>query len=993
MVVSKVIPNPEKSTPVETRVYTLSRYVLGMDIDPDVEKCLASVAHGFVSPEPAFQIYEMQVASRGAKKSPDPIKHWVLSWPCDAGPNAEQFNEIVGDYIDFFALNAHQIFAGLHQDTDNQHLHIVLNRFDLAAQRLLGINNGFTRHAGAMFCAFLEDKYGYEPSPNAAAYKVNDELVLSDIYRRDSGGSHIKGNSIKFGAASFAEQLRHNVKALVDRSRSWKQYQHGLFEKGIRLTPGTKGGLVYLTTDDHGVQHAVACSRVYHLASKSKLDAKLTGTFIEDYQPTLSGKLRDHLRMPSIPHFSAQRRDPESEYGRHSSRTAPRKEDLAHVRNVFHALEPVFSEARILFSLPSRGGWQRLHLLDRRRGDSSPLTFAELLTFDKNVAGLMKKDSTVRLLPSLSGDAVMLAGPAAAVARLHKAGLFPRVSMLEESRAQFLFMDLPRDSASSEKKYLRRHALDLGLQEMPHAELTLCEAGTGPGRLVIAGQDLPADAGSLIAPYRLQFIGELEDRLAHLNRLVAGLVVGLRVLIHRAVLWRDADKYLTEERRKGNLDVEETLTRGEQGQRISGAAGPVARGVRTVDQHDERAAFGEGERRNGVSAGEAAVDRRPGILGPEARSGSGDRTGRSDKQRAAGIEDFSGPVSEGHAGDSGSIGEDRGKPVAPVSGTRSGSANARVGGIARRRFWCLRVAKVHGLHADLGRAVDDRIAIFSDDGKKNCVVTKKKIIVAPTIGELSGKSSDDFPPWLRDLTAKLELSPRSGKKAKLPPAAPVLATETAPEPVQPPPRQAVWDLFQQGAAADALPASSHELTLNWSSKLDDYDLSALELLTISVPQLLAPNLPSEIQAVVKAVGRAAGHEAFDRVVRIPSDAVKYEPRVIVLVFDPPQSLAESTVAHSADVLLVPVGMDGGPRFPDGLSLDALECVVLHRETAENLPEDADDPEREVCQNALTTCFQPPFAPACPEFISSTGLLEDEPWRQLLKRTDEHDLEM
>lgn len=993
MVVSKVIPNPEKSTPVETRVYTLSRYVLGMDIDPDVEKCLASVAHGFVSPEPAFQIYEMQVASRGAKKSPDPIQHWVLSWPSDAGPNAERFTDIVGDYVDFFALNGHQIFAGLHEDTDNQHLHIVLNRFNLAAQRLLDINNGFTRHAGALFCAFLEDKYGYEPSPNAAAYKVNDELVLSDLYRRDSGGSHIKGNSIKFGAASFAEQLRHNVKALVDRSRSWKQYQHGLFEKGIRLVPGAKGGLVYQTTDDHGVQHAVACSRVYHLASKSKLDAKLTGTFIEDYQPTLGGKVQYHLRVTGIPHFSAQRRDPEPEYGRHSNNSAPRKEDLAHVRKVFHALEPVFSEARILFSLPSRGGWQRLHVLDRNRGDSSPLTIAELLTFDKNVAGLMKKGSRIRLQPSLSGDAVMLAGPAGAVAPLHKAGLVPRVSMLEESRAQFLFMDLPRDSATSERKYLRRYAQDLGLREMPHAELTLCEAGTAPGRLVIAGQDLPADAGSLIAPYRLQFIGELEDRLSHLNRMIASMVAGLRAMIQRAVLWRDAEKYLTDELGKGNLDVEETLARGKQGQRIDREAGPAARGVRAVDQHHERVAFSERKRRNGVSSDQAAVDRRAGVGGLEPRSGSGDRTGNSDKQRSGSTEGFSGPVPKRHAGDPGAFGKDRGKPDAPGSGTRSGSASTSVGGIARRRFWCLRVAKVHGLRAVLGRVVDDRIAIFSSDGKKICVVTKKEIIVSPSIGGLSGEASGGSPPWLHDLTAQLELPLRNGKKAKLPPAAPVLANEIAPEPVQPPPRQAVWDLVQQGAATDALQISPHDPTLNWSSKLDDYDLSALELLTITVPQLLAPNLPSEIQAVVKAVGRAAGHEAFDRVVRIPSEAVQYEPRVIVLVFDPPQSLAESTVAHSADVLLVPVGMDGEPRFPAGLSLDALECVVLHRETAENLPDDADHPERGACQNALTTRFQPPFAPARPEFISSTGILEDEPWRPMMKRNDEHDPEM
>lgn len=979
---------------METRVYALSHYVLGLDIDPEIEKCLASRAKGFVSPEPSLQIYEMQVATRAARKSSDPILHFVLSWPEGTGPDAGRFGEILQDFIDFHALHGFQIFSGLHQDTDNRHLHIVLNRFDFASRKVIEINGGFTRLAGALFCCFVEDKYGYEPSENAAAYKINGNLVLSDHYSVESASSKIAGASVKFGKASRAEQLRPIVRDLIDASESWEQYQHGLFKTGIHLTPGPKGGLVFLSEDDTGAQHAVACSRVHHGASQAKLNVRLRGAFIENYQPTPVREARYQLaRLRGV--GSARRgHDTVPHYARHSSKTTPTKHHLQEASDMLRALDDVTDRAWLVYSQPSRGRGARHHVLDRKRGDGTPLTMRELKDLSRNIAGLITKRRGVHVQPDLSGNAVMLTGPAAALEGLHAAGCFPRVSMLGQERSQFLFVDLPAAKGSDgPQAYLHRLARDLDLKKAPHPELTLCEQGSGPGRVVMDGARPPGRVASFIAPYRLQFVGELEDRLSQLNRLMEQLSAGLASMVRRAVLWRDAGTYLIEARRKGDLHDTRAQARGEHIQRIGGPVRPVDRTVRAADIDDGRDALGEGRRRNEDPADRADLDREPDIGHSDPRAGPGDGAGGGDRQRSRRVSDVPGAVSEGHEGYHHPAGQDRSTPEGSALGTRPISSEGGVGraGTARRMFWCLRIAKLHGFRAKLDRAKNDRITISTGDGTLMCMVNKDKIFISPTIHEQRGDEAGVIPPWLDDLSVKLQLQAKSFKDTP-PPVPEPAAEDDAIDPPRPRPRQVIWDLVRDGHPARAATVPG-EVALNATANLDEYDFADLNSVTVHVAHPFAANLPANVRAIAAAIEAAAGHGAFDLSVSVPTDLIEREPRVLVMVFDPPKGMDAAMYDGSSETLLVPVGLNGEPHLPDGLSLERLETVVLHREANGTSPEGERGPDMAQWQQKLEAHLQPPFVRGQIQFESTTGYTVDRPWHVLLDHDDDWDLEM
>ena len=111
-------------------------------------KVLHVGAYGFVTRRRSGWKAEMVALAFEAPRSKNPFSHWILSWPKGEVPTARQFDEAVVLFLDELGLPEHQVVYAAHQDTENVHLHMVINRVHPDTVRVIKPNRGFDHEAG-----------------------------------------------------------------------------------------------------------------------------------------------------------------------------------------------------------------------------------------------------------------------------------------------------------------------------------------------------------------------------------------------------------------------------------------------------------------------------------------------------------------------------------------------------------------------------------------------------------------------------------------------------------------------------------------------------------------------------------------------------------------------------------------------------------------------------------------------------------------------------
>ncbi|MEO6353012.1 MAG: relaxase/mobilization nuclease domain-containing protein, partial [Burkholderiaceae bacterium] len=154
--IAKKVPNPKKSASKSERVGGLTDYITAPEHKNGLEKCIHFAAVNFLTDTLAAQKLEMIALSQEGVKSKDPIDHWVLSWRHDEHPTPEQARIAVAMFIEHCGLSGHQYLWGLHDDTQNRHVHIAVNRVHPDTLRVTKINQGFDREASQQAIALIE---------------------------------------------------------------------------------------------------------------------------------------------------------------------------------------------------------------------------------------------------------------------------------------------------------------------------------------------------------------------------------------------------------------------------------------------------------------------------------------------------------------------------------------------------------------------------------------------------------------------------------------------------------------------------------------------------------------------------------------------------------------------------------------------------------------------------------------------------------------------
>lgn len=427
--IHKHVPNPDKSASKHIRIGALLGYVSNPD---DGAKCIRfGLSPAFISNDVPGAILEMTANAEGAVRSRDTIHHVVLSWPADERPTPEQAAEAVRIYIEHIGFEEHLYAWALHDDTDNSHLHIVLDRATPEG-KVRKINRGFTQIAGAKAIALIEAAQGWRPEANAMVTLLEDgTLARSSSQREDSDlapspPQHVADQAAHEGNKTQIETVQEQIGDLFRTAGNWPELHAGLSQHELRYERKGSGAIIWLNDEE-----ALKASSVSRHASLGKLEKRL-GPFCgpEDTPPPAPSD-----RRPS---------PPAAEAAEHVA-----VEDLAKAFEAYHAAVDADRYRVTSIRLDPQTGKQLVMILDKRAGETIGFTPDELRDRLNEMARLDARGENLYLTPLSAHHHHLVVDDMAPedLAALKAQGVSPAI-VLESSPSNFqAIVKVPREAS------------------------------------------------------------------------------------------------------------------------------------------------------------------------------------------------------------------------------------------------------------------------------------------------------------------------------------------------------------------------------------------------------------------------------------------------------------------------------------------------------------------------------------------------------------------
>ena len=275
MIVKK-IKNPAKSASKAKRISGLADYIASPEKLNADEKCVYQGSRGFLTEWFEAQKAEMLALAQEAVRSRDPINHYVMSWKENEQPSPAQVEEAVGIFLKEMGLEDHQAIYGLHADTANLHLHVMVNRVHPDSLEVIKPNRGFDIEAAHRAIARIEHVQGWERERHGR-YRVLDtgeakrdqESVSRDVDRPRQPEQAKRDMEERTGEKSVERIAIEDAAPVLREATNWAEVHRRLAEKGMRYEKVGSGAVVFV--GDIGVK----ASRTDRAASLSKMEKRL----------------------------------------------------------------------------------------------------------------------------------------------------------------------------------------------------------------------------------------------------------------------------------------------------------------------------------------------------------------------------------------------------------------------------------------------------------------------------------------------------------------------------------------------------------------------------------------------------------------------------------------------------------------------------------------------------------------------------------------------
>ena len=208
--------------------------------DEEPEKVLCTGSLNMIFQNEDAQISEM--AGLAAKaKSGDPVSHFVLSWPSNEQPTEEQFHEAARIFVHELELDGHQVVYAAHQNTENYHLHLAINRVNPETLQVVKVNKGFDKFACMKGICVIEHEQGWTPEKNAV-YRIENGVPVLVENREKSLSKGARDAERKSGNPSLERRAKELAPEMA-LATSWQDLHLRLAAHGVTYEK-RKGGAI-----------------------------------------------------------------------------------------------------------------------------------------------------------------------------------------------------------------------------------------------------------------------------------------------------------------------------------------------------------------------------------------------------------------------------------------------------------------------------------------------------------------------------------------------------------------------------------------------------------------------------------------------------------------------------------------------------------------------------------------------------------------------------
>ena len=245
--------------------------------------------------------------ARNTRSKLDKSYHLVISFPEGERPTADQLRDIEDHLVASIGLADHQRISAVHDDTDNLHIHVAINKIHPITFR--AIEPHFDMPKLMQACREMELKHGLILDNHGLAEDREKERGLPDAGERaeDRSGPRPGDGADKMeahgGRESLASWIEQNAKApLIEAATqavSWTDFHTRLADLGLTLKPRGAGFVI----GADGTSAHVKASSVDRALGIGPLTERLG-----DYQPPARG--RDQARpQPSRQYAAGPKHD------------------------------------------------------------------------------------------------------------------------------------------------------------------------------------------------------------------------------------------------------------------------------------------------------------------------------------------------------------------------------------------------------------------------------------------------------------------------------------------------------------------------------------------------------------------------------------------------------------------------------------------------------------------------------------------------------------
>ncbi|MGN9498413.1 relaxase [Pseudomonas syringae] len=224
---------------------------------------------------------EMNMVASQNARCVDPVYHFILSWRENELPTDAQIFECATHCIRQVGMEGHQYVTAIHQDTDNTHCHVAVNRVNPITHKAANLWNDADILQKS--CRVLERKYGFIQDNGSWQWGVNDQLTRAPFRftraPRDAVPLQVYSNTESLYHYAVGN-VRDDITRLLENNEiSWPKAHDVLHQKGLGLREQGDGLVIYdyLRPEANTV---VKASSVHVALTKAKLERHI-GKYVD----------------------------------------------------------------------------------------------------------------------------------------------------------------------------------------------------------------------------------------------------------------------------------------------------------------------------------------------------------------------------------------------------------------------------------------------------------------------------------------------------------------------------------------------------------------------------------------------------------------------------------------------------------------------------------------------------------------------------------------